>query len=944
MKTRSIITAFTLGSALLATTLAVAQDTPPASPEAIIFLRVPNKPDGTPGIHFEPFMFHFGQSAHIQGAHIVRLSPPTPDGQVTNLTEDFFAAEEPEISFDAKKIIFAGKKTAEAAWEVWEMNADGSEKRQITHGMGDVCSPCYLPDGRILFSSTRHVAMTPERNRDEYDRDFARLGHRCDADGSNVEQVTFNVSSDSEFIVLRDGRVLMQSWQHHGIRFHASGASAFFTMNPDGTGFVNFFGNQRGQFRWKQREMPDGRLVYIDSIFHAAYGAGWLGMVTPGDPDDPTTVENLTPDVQPFSADSPGGRYRDPYPMPDGRLIVCWSAAPAWGNAPQGPKVQFGLYWFDLQNKKLGEPIYTDAKFQSLNPIALIPQSVPRVIPDTRILGQDSGTLLCLNAYEGQTGREAYIAPGQIKKVRIIEGFGVTEQGDEQFRTMFPGVGYSTFGSSTNSISNFEQKRVIGEAPVEEDGSFHVRVPADTVLHWQVLDENDMALQDALTWVWVRPGENRQCVGCHEQRSISPEFLKTPLAGRKPPVELLTPVEERRTVDFRRDLMPLIEAKCVRCHNRADAPGGLDLSGGNELVFQRTVEDTIYAYHLNAAAFSRAYLNLNCSADNRIGKLIHPGFARRSPLIWRLHGYCFVHAAKVNQCPPDAPLTDEEKALFSLWVDLGAQWDNLPGLDDLPNYDAQESAKLAAEANQKIPAIFTDPAAAAEVRCIQCHSLYRTVTAAQKTPEQWKACVEKMRLKNQNWIKPEEVELITNYVVEITGNNGLIRDWKVCGPFENTGANGLKTAYGPENELDFTKTYPGKGDVQAAWKDVKLEDPTAILNFEGLFGVMDLATAYAFTTIHSDTEKVVYLRLSTADMFEVTLNGQKIMQRLVSQPFWYDWDTVPLHLKPGANTLLFKVNDFWGPWLLRARLTESTNPLAKAAALGPPQPVVAAGQ
>ncbi len=80
MKTRSIITALTLGSALLAAAIsAVAQDGPPASPEAIIFLRVPNKPDGSPGIHFEPFMYHFGQSAHIQGpiSYVSRRRRPT---------------------------------------------------------------------------------------------------------------------------------------------------------------------------------------------------------------------------------------------------------------------------------------------------------------------------------------------------------------------------------------------------------------------------------------------------------------------------------------------------------------------------------------------------------------------------------------------------------------------------------------------------------------------------------------------------------------------------------------------------------------------------------------------------------------------------------------------------------------------------------------------------
>ena len=57
-------------------------------------------------------------------------------------------------------------------------------------------------------------------------------------------------------------------------------------MNPDGTGFIDFFGNHRGGFRWKQREMPDGRVVFVDSVFHHCFGGGRLGMITPGGPND----------------------------------------------------------------------------------------------------------------------------------------------------------------------------------------------------------------------------------------------------------------------------------------------------------------------------------------------------------------------------------------------------------------------------------------------------------------------------------------------------------------------------------------------------------------------------------------------------------------------------------------------------------------------------------
>lgn len=521
---------------------------PDASPqeEAIIFVRIKNKPDGRPGIHYEPFMYHFGQSAHVPGMEIVKLSPPRPDGKLTVLTPEFYGADEPELSYDGRKIIFSGRRTPEEGWEIWEMDIDGANKRQITKGMADACSPCYLPDGRIVFSSTRHVAMNPERRRDEYDRDQPRLVHRCNPDGTNVEQISFNLSSDSEFIVLSDGRLLFSSWQHHGMRFHTSGASALFTMNPDATEFIDFFGNHRGGFRWKARELPDGRIVYIESVFHHAYGGGWLALLVPGDPDDSAAVRNLTPDVKLYGPDTPGGRYRDPYPTRDGRLLVCWSPPPCWSayRNPTGPQAQFGIYWFDLASGKRGSPVYDDPEYQALNPIYVEPRPVPPVIPDHNIDRKVTyGTFLCLNAYLGQTDKEAFIKPGQIRRVRIIEGFGV-EDPPERFRTLVPGIGFSSFGSSTNSISNFEQKRVVGEAPVASDGSFFVKVPADTVLHLQVVDEHGMALQDALTWIWVRPNEHRTCVGCHERRSQPPVLDHVPLAATTGPVELITPPEE----------------------------------------------------------------------------------------------------------------------------------------------------------------------------------------------------------------------------------------------------------------------------------------------------------------------------------------------------------------------------------------------------------------
>jgi hypothetical protein len=399
------------------------------------------------------------------------------------------------------------------------------------------------------------------------------------------------------------------------------------------------------------------------------------------------------------------------------------------------------------------------------------------------------------------------------------------------------------------------------------------------------------------------------------------------------PTPLNVSKQERHTIDFRRDLTPIIEAKCVRCHDAKNVAGGLDLSEGDKLVFQHLALRPDSASRIDAAIFNKAYLNLSANATSRVGKLIFPGMARNSPLIWRLYGHSPVYDAKVNQCPPDKPLTDEEQAKFALWVDLGAQWDNLPGEDPYINYSREESRKLAGDAKRAVPTEITDAVVATQTRCMECHNLSKPL-AARKTPDEWKETVNKMSAKRKGWIKPQEAELITGFLAQITQNAGLIRDWKVCGPFDNRNGAGIRNRYGPEQEIDFSESYPGKDGKAVTWKDVNLKNPTAVLNFESVLGRMDQATAYAATTIHSDVEKVVYLRISGDDMFEVIVDGKKVLQRLMQQPFRYDDNMLAITLKNGENTILVKVHNQKGPWRLRARLTESPRPVAMAAVLG----------
>jgi hypothetical protein len=221
----------------------------------------------------------------------------------------------------------------------------------------------------------------------------------------------------------------------------------------------------------------------------------------------------------------------------------------------------------------------------------------------------------------------------------------------------------------------------LGETGIHPDGSFQISVPANTPIQLQALDEDGLALRSC-GWIWSKNAEPRGCIGCHEDGESTPENSYVD-ALKRPAVALTLPPERRRTVDFRRNVMPLIEQKCVVCHGPDGAlprlDGGMDPAGA-------------------AGVFNRAYTNLLAprdAADSQAvgGLYVHPGRARTSPLIWHLLGrntsrpwdgdVACGQPAKPIPAGKAPPLTNLETRAFVEWVDLGAMWDGIPGPDEL---------------------------------------------------------------------------------------------------------------------------------------------------------------------------------------------------------------------------------------------------------------------
>jgi Tol biopolymer transport system component len=307
-----------------------------------------------------------------------RASPSAPE---INLTEQETAGlgdiRDVDINFDGTKVVFSMRaKFIEGAdeedqptWNVWEYDVKAKLLRRViasdtTAEEGHDIMPHYLPDGRIVFTSTRQRqsrAILLDENKPQYaaqdedDKEPAFLLHVMDADGSNIHQISFNQSHDLDPTVLNDGRIAYTRWEHApGSAPANTGRMDLFTVNPDGTNLQLLYGTYSHdtgtidpvtgvattiQFL-SPRAMPDGRTLAIIRPFTGTQEGGDLVLIDTDNYVDntqtiaasaglagPAQKRALPTDVRTSPGPSPGGRYRSAAPLFDGtnRLLVSWS-------------------------------------------------------------------------------------------------------------------------------------------------------------------------------------------------------------------------------------------------------------------------------------------------------------------------------------------------------------------------------------------------------------------------------------------------------------------------------------------------------------------------------------------------------------------------------------------------------------------------------------------
>jgi len=595
------------------------------------------------------------------GGNICILSPVAPNGNVTEIIPEFSEGifGQFDLSFDATKLVFAYKRDKQTSYRIFEVNIDGSDLRPLTfdgdeeesvaryksypcYGRYDDVDPCYLPDGRIFFASSRSrraVSCFPCT---------VTSMHVMDADGGNVRCLSDGQFTELDPAVMDDGRVVYMRWEYVDKGF--GNVQSLWSMHPDGSYSDHVFKNssRRPAGMVDPRGIPGTTKIVTIGAPHCGPPVGPVILV-----DNRITrradeaMTNITPEIgypDMFQTTKNAGAFRQPYPLSDKLFLVSYS--------PHNPQLagpgHYGLCVLDKWGNRTD--LYLDRETSCFQPIPLRPRRKPTEVAklaEKSVAAEDEiATMFMQDVYRGLTG----IQRGRVKYIRVMEALVTTW--DEGQRANKHGDTAGLQSAAVSHKADVGRKKIYGIAKVHEDGSACFTVPARRNLFFQALDEDFMELQRMRTFVNLMPGEARSCIGCHESRRSAPDA--TPAMAMRHPIQALTPQpgdSGPRMVHYEADVQPTLDKHCVGCHGGAKPEGGLDLSG--ELT----------------GLWNRSYENL---IEKRLVSQLNGGYGaayveETRPLSFGSHKSKLVE--RIRKAPCKSDLTREEFIKIVTWID-----------------------------------------------------------------------------------------------------------------------------------------------------------------------------------------------------------------------------------------------------------------------------------
>jgi Tol biopolymer transport system component len=436
-----------------------------------------------------------------EGGRLVLVSP---SGKARVLTRGFASATDPEVSFDGRSVLFAGRKAQGDPWCVWEMPLAGvGAPRKITCGAAGARQPVYqstiytiTPKSVEPWVQVAFVGENPGERNEAGSAANTSLWS-CKTDGSALRRLTYNLSNDVDPVILPDGRMVYAAWLRTSAKGGPEGRVPLVGVNLDGTDYQVYAGDQGLRVKQSPTPTAKGLVVFVEADRIAADGGGRLAAVEQVRPLH--TYRSLSGDAD--------GLFRAPSALPDGRVLVSWR--PADGGV-------WGVYRFDPATGAR-ERALADTAWHSIAAKLV----APRPVPDARssVVREDdkTGKFYTIDVSITEPGQE--MPAGAAKTLRVVEGVPAGE-------------------------GRPASRRLLGDAKIAADGSYQVTVPSNTPVQLQVLDADGRTLR-ASSWLWVRPHAAQGCVGCHEDpERVPPNRMPEALTTEAP--VLTPPVEERK--------------------------------------------------------------------------------------------------------------------------------------------------------------------------------------------------------------------------------------------------------------------------------------------------------------------------------------------------------------------------------------------------------------
>jgi hypothetical protein len=587
------------------------------------------------------------------------------------------AYQKPMLSYDATHFVFAfadHDKPAKKEYRrffLYEAAVDGSSVRQLTGTASDKMEtwenretvmiedgdPCYLPNGEIVFVSTRSQNFgrchggryTP-----------ALMLYKCDKNGANIKQLSYGIENETTPSVLHDGRILFTRWEYvdrHEMQFHK-----LWWKRPDGSMISHFYGNDTiyPYMISEAKAIPDSLKVLANGMGHHNNHAGSIIRLDPTIGENGTNVvTRITPEILYGESYETGyktyGQYNTPLPITENLFISTYSPVQVHKQGQNPPPSPYVISLVDDMGGR--EIIYMDFSAGAFSPQPIVSRKAPAILSDqlteaNKKTGyeKEPGIYMIQNVNLTRNDPDNKLADGQVKYLRFNQIYvkPITQR-----------------ATISRDVPNGAPKRILGIVPVDPDGSVSVRVPSGVPLQIQALDENFMAVMTERSFHYLHPGERRGCVGCHEQPGTSLTPSQNLLT--RAPRELIPVLDQAdgEGISFPKHVQPVLDKHCIRCH-------GLD--GGKATAKMNLIPDPTVRNN-----FSRPYEAL-LAYTRTIGLKAKSGGEQNSisrPMDYYALGGSFIEKytkAHVEKKTPGLDIKKDEFQHFINWLDVNAQY------------------------------------------------------------------------------------------------------------------------------------------------------------------------------------------------------------------------------------------------------------------------------